>query len=158
MRYRSWRLPASIVAILLIAATAGAPPLLPPSLSIRQSENAVAVVTVLERVEADRLRVRRDVVLQEDFVVVDGGLEPPTEIVVTVGEEVAAGATVGEAYILGYTSLNPVPKQKHTFSVDPEGPQIFRIPSVGPALLPDSPPLRKLVTPRATEEELSPRE
>ena len=158
MRSRARTVSTLFLAVLLLAATVGAPPLLPPSLSIRMQQNAVAVVTVLEVVDAENLRLRRDVVLQEDFAVEEAGGEPRAEIVVRVGEELAATVEPGERYILAYTSLAAVPKQKHTFSVDPEGARIFDIPSVGPALLEVSPALRTLVTPRPSDAELTSRQ
>ena len=139
-----------------VAATAA--PLLPPSLAIRMPEHAVVLVTVLEIVDAERLRFHRDVVLQEDLALQETGDEPPEEIVVRVGSEVVASVEVGESYILGYTSLAAVEDIRRTFTPDPEGSNIVILPAVGPALLEDSPPLRTLVTPRPTDEELAPRQ
>ena len=153
---RRWGL-AVLLAALLLNAAAAAAPLLPPSLSIRLPQNAVALVTVLEVVDAERLRFRRDQVLQEDRGLEQSGEQPPEEIVVRVGGELVESVAVGERYILGYTTLLSVVGARHTYQPDPEGPQIAILPAVGPALLEDSPPLRILATPRPTDEELEPR-
>lgn len=149
---------AALLAGLLLTALAGAANLLPPSLSIRLPQNAVALVTIVEVVDAERLRFRRDLVLQEDRALEETGVEPPEEIVVRVGEALVGSVEVGESYILGYTSLAQVEEMRHTYTPDPAGSSIAILPAVGPALLEDSPPLRKLVTPRPTDEELAPRQ
>lgn len=149
-------------AALAWALTSGPPsiaaPLLPPSLSIRMPQNAVALVTVLEIVDDERVRFRRDEVLQEDKALEETGEAPPEEIVVNIGQELAGSVAVGDRYVLGYSSLIPVREARHTYSPNPEGSYIVTLPGVGPALLESSPPLRKLATPRPSDAELAPRE
>jgi hypothetical protein len=149
---------AAAATALVLAGAASAAPLLPPSLSIRLPQNAVAVVTVLEVVDAERVRFRRDTVLQEDKALEETGEAPPQEIVVRVPEEVAARVEVGRQYVIGYSSLLKVAEGKDTFSPDPEGPRLVDLPAVGPALLESSPAMVKLATPRPSDAELEPRE
>ena len=145
-------------ASLALATLTLAAPLLPPSLSIRLPQNAVAVVTALEVIDTEHVRFRRDQVLQEDRALEQTKEAPPEEIRVKVGEDVVARVEVGKQYVLGYTSLDPVASDRHTYSPSPEGSRIVALPAVGPALFEASPAMRKLATPRPTDSELAPRD
>jgi hypothetical protein len=119
--------------------------LIPPSLELSALQNNIARVRVLAVEEAGRVRCHRVEAFQGDV---------PEEIVVRLGGELASSVKEGQAFIVGYTTLQKIQNLKNTFEEDPEGPRVVLLPAVGPALLEDSPPMKALVTPVPPEEEI----
>ncbi len=126
-----------LVLLWLLASTAGAARLGPPSAALATEDVRVLVAEALEKRPDGRILFRK----RED---VTG--EAPAEVLLRLGPEAFARARIGQSYLIGYTHLRDNPLFRKGKEEDPEGPRLVELAGVGDALLDDSPSMRALAT------------
>lgn len=108
----------------------------PPSEQLREEQNAVVVARAVGPAGEGRYRFERRRVLHG---------EAPPLLELRMDEGSLGGLRPGRSYVVGFTSLVPVPRQRRVFAPDPCGPAVVQLDDVGAALFEDSRALRSLV-------------